>query len=332
MPVYLIVIFSLLGIIAAMLAAFIIYFMCSPMSVVRLIRRAGDGEYTNPPDYDEIMARVDIEKDLVYPSEFQKNNFDLYLPKAPGKHPLVLWVHGGSFVAGDKCGIENWGVMFSGNGYAAAMMNYEWAPEKPYPTQILQITQALKAIAEIAEKNGRIDMSRIAIAGDSAGAHMASQFALIHTNSEFSKRLGIKSPLKKDALKCALLYCGPFDLESLLNIENKKLKFFAGRIGWSYLGQKNWRKAALNDTLTPMNFVTKDYVPSYITDGNNFSFESHGKKLGEALRKVGVKVQERYFDKEQYGEINHGYEVQLETEPAMLCFNDTIEFLNENMQ
>lgn len=332
MKIALYVVCAALGVAAVAVIAFLIYFVCSPMPVVKKLRSGMDGPVKYPKGGEELKKNVDIKKDITYPSKYGKNTIDLYLPKGDGKYPLIMWVHGGAFVAGDKRGVENWGVMLSNNGYAVASMNYEWAPEAAYPAQLIQITEALKAVKKIAEDNEKIDMSRVAIAGDSAGAHMAAQFALIHTNPAFSKRMGISSPLEDNALKCALLYCGPYNLQSMFEIENRVLKLFISRIGWSYLGQKNWRKSKWLDTLSPADFVTKNYVPSYITDGNNFSFESHGIELGEKLRLLGVRVSERYFPKEKFGEVNHEYQMDLTASNAMDCFNDTLNFLSESMQ
>lgn len=320
-----------LGIIALLIVGGVLYFLCSPMPVVRLIRRGDRFPVTYPAGYDAVKARVEIRRDLIYPSRYPKNRYDLYVPRAQGTYPLILWVHGGSFVAGDKESMENWGVMLAGNGYAAALINYERAPEQPYPAQLVQITEAFQAIAAYAAEHGNIDMGRVVIAGDSAGAHMASQFALLHTNANFAQRLGIRSPLAPDALKCALLYCGPFDLQRMLNADSRLLRFFVGRIGWCYLGSRRWRRSPLLDTLSTAEWITRDYVPSYITDGNTGSFERHGRDLAAALKKAGVAVRERYFDKEKYGAVGHGYEVQLETEPAALCLKDTLEFLKEHL-
>ena len=46
-----------------------------------------------PEDYDELRARVSVQKDLVYPSKYPANKFDLYLPKDADKtQPLPLVV------------------------------------------------------------------------------------------------------------------------------------------------------------------------------------------------------------------------------------------------
>ena len=329
MEILLYILYAIMIIAVAAVLIFIIYFICSPMPVIKKLRGGMDGQITYPEGQENLKDNVKIKKDIIYSSKYGKNSFDLYLPKTECKVPLIMWVHGGAFVAGDKSGTENWAVVLANNGYAVASINYEWAPEASYPAQIIQITEALQAVNKIAKESENIDMSRIALAGDSAGAHMAAQFALIHTNPEFSKRMKISSPLEKGALKCVLLYCGPYNLEKMFGVKNRLLKLAFDRIGWSYLGQKNWRKSHWLDTLTLVNYVTENYVPSYITDGNNFSFESHGMEFGEKLKSLGVPVVERYFPKEQFGEVNHEYQMDLTQKNAMDCLSDTLEFLNK---
>lgn len=328
MSVHSIILLSVLGVILAVLTALLLYFICSPMPVVRLLRRGMGDCLRFPPDYEEKQKIVQIQKDIPYASDYGKNTLDLYLPKTDDEHPFILWVHGGAFVAGNKSGVENWGVLLAAAGYATAVMNYEWAPEAAYPAQIIQVTDALRTVSAFAAEKG-IDMQHVVIAGDSAGAHMASQFALLHTNKNFAERLGIASPLSENALKGALLYCGPYDLKAMFTVKNRILRLFISRIGWSYLGKKQWKKSPLADTLTPMDFISAQYVPCYITDGNTGSFESHGKALGEALRKQGVEVTERYFDSAD-SEVNHEYQMQLDTENAQLCFADTLDFLKKH--
>ena len=60
-----------------------------------------------------------MQKDLVYPSKYPANKFDLYLPKDADKAqplPLVVWIHGGGFIAGEKEGTENVMTCLAGGG------------------------------------------------------------------------------------------------------------------------------------------------------------------------------------------------------------------------
>ena len=320
------------GALALAALGYAVYFLCSPMPVVKRLRRGPSEEPVElPGDAAALLARVTVQRDLIFPSDYGKNTLDLYLPKAAQAAPLVLWVHGGAFVAGDKNGVKNWGVTLAANGYAVAAINYEWAPEAPYPAPLFQIADALRFLIKYAAEGAPLDMGRLAFAGDSAGAHMAAQAVLLATNPAFSERLGIRLPIAKNALRCALLYCGPYDLERFFGIKNRVLRLFISRIGWSYFGRRDWKNAPLLDTVTVPRYVTRDFVPTYITDGNTFSFESHGRALGERLREAGVKTAERYFDKAQFGEVMREYQLRLHEKNAQDCLADTLQFLAETM-
>lgn len=321
------ILLCVLGVLLLCVLAAVIYISSTPMPVVRMLRKGLAEQLSVPENYEAVKNTVKLEKDITFSSACGRNQFDLYLPKEAGKPlPLILWVHGGAFVAGDKCGVENWGYMLAGNGFAVAVMNYEWAPEAAYPAQVIQIKECLLKLQAMAEEGYPLDINQVVLAGDSAGAHMAAQFAALHSNKDLSQKINVSSPMGEDALKGVLLYCGPYDLKLMMNPKNRVLKFFISRIGWSYFGKKRWSKSPLAQTVTVSDFVTSAYPPAYITDGNNMSFEGHGRALLKKLEENGVQTKERFFDPEQ-GEVNHEYQMELANENAMLCFQDTLEFL-----
>lgn len=310
-----------------LILAVIIYFCASPMPIVRLLRKGEDGVLSVPEGYEEICKNVTVKKELTYASDCGKNTFDLYAPSGKEtKIPLILWVHGGAFVAGDKAGVENWGYMLAAKGYAVAAMNYEWAPEAAYPSQLRQIKECFAALKEY--KDIPLDLEKVVLAGDSAGAHMAAQFAALHTNPLLAEKLDIKSPLKQESLKGIMLYCGPYNMNKMLNPTDRKLGFFISRIGWSYFGKRNWSKHPLVKTVNVTEFVTDKFPPAYITDGNHMSFESHGKELAQTLAEHQVYVKTRFFDKE-CGTINHEYQMEQEKDEAMQCFTESVQFLEK---
>src|SRR5271163_4919913 len=53
----------------------------------------------------------------------ERNRLDLYLPeRAKGRLPLIVWIHGGAWLAGGK---ENCPALpFAAKGYAVASINY----------------------------------------------------------------------------------------------------------------------------------------------------------------------------------------------------------------
>lgn len=96
------------------------------------------------------QKRVDIYKNLEYPSSDKRNKYDIYLPKDVQEElPTIVWVLGGAFVAGSKDGIENYAVMLADEGYAVVGVDYQWAPEIKYPGQVRQVEECLQHLKTV---------------------------------------------------------------------------------------------------------------------------------------------------------------------------------------
>ena len=95
------------------------------------------------------------------------HKLDLYLPDATGGPiPLVIWIHGGAWIGGDKRRV---GVTYLlEDGYAIASINYRLMPEALPPAQIQDANAAAAFLWESAEEYG-FDRERFVLAGASAG-------------------------------------------------------------------------------------------------------------------------------------------------------------------
>jgi acetyl esterase/lipase len=114
--------------------------------------------------------------DLAY-GDHPRQKLDIYRT-ARNNAPIVLFVHGGGFVAGDKASdpifYGNVPRYFASKGYLGVAMNYRLAPEVTWPAGSEDVAAALAwLVAHAAEYGG--DPTRIVILGQSAGAaHTAS--------------------------------------------------------------------------------------------------------------------------------------------------------------
>lgn len=156
---------------------------------------------------------------------------------------------------------------------------------------------------------------------------MSAQFAALWTNDELARELRVYASLPRDALRGALLYCGPYDVESMTTPENRLLRLFASRIGWSYFGHRGWRKSALLRTTTLTRYAAPNFPLCYITDGNINSFERQGRAFAQALREKGVTVREHFFPKEA-GDVDHEYQSNLTAPEGLAAYADTLDFLS----
>lgn len=122
------------------------------------------GQPDGRPDRTEQYATDDAGRPL---------HLDLYRPAGPGPHPVVVWVHGGSWVRGertDRTALCRW---LADRGHAVVAVEYRLPPPGPVGEgQRRDVAAAAGwAAAHAAEED--LDPARIVLAGQSAGATLA---------------------------------------------------------------------------------------------------------------------------------------------------------------
>lgn len=106
----------------------------------------------------------------------ERNNFDIWLATSDKPTPLVIYIHGGGFVGGDKSKYyqsHDW-PRFLENGISIATINYRFMNEAPYGilSSMKDAKRCIQYIRFHSEKYN-IDKTRIACTGGSAGAGIA---------------------------------------------------------------------------------------------------------------------------------------------------------------
>lgn len=325
------IVLLLVASLAILLLACIFLTLCiTPMPLVKRMRRGESSPTANltyPPQYAAAKAAVERISDLEYPSAYHNNAYDLYYPKEySGKLPTIIWIHGGAFIAGSRYGIENVAVMLAHAGYAVVAAEYAQAPEAKHPAAVLQMGELYAHLCQKAHV--QLDLETIFIAGDSAGAQIASEFVAAQTNKALADAIGMHTGIPQNALRGAILTCGPYDLAAIRNADSRLLRFGLWLLGRALFDGRPWHKSDACRQSTTALQVTAAYPPTYITDGNTGSFEMQGRRLAQALRDKNVAVVERYFDIAD-GEVGHEYLFQLADEKAQLCLADIIAFIKE---
>ena len=276
---------------------------------------------TKPDNYDEYFEKVKVIKDLEYPSKYNDNYLDIYLPKTNEKIPVIIWIHGGAFVGGDKEDGTEFVTMLSASGYAVITANYERAPELKYPNQLHQVEEIYSFALDVAEAYN-LDIDNIFLAGTSAGAHIISQFTLIQTTPTYASEMGFEKVIPN--IKGLLLYSGPFNVEKINNVKNKMAAFLFSQTSWAYFGKRNWEEL-YGSVATIKNHITENFPPSFITDGNSRSFEEHAKELVSELEKNNVKVSSYFIPKDVTA--GHEYQFKLDTYEGLNSLKETSKFL-----
>lgn len=141
------------------------------------------------------LQKVDKIEDVRYPSGYKNNTLDVYVPTGNEKaNGILIWLHGGGFVAGDKDALEEFATYVAAeNRKAVVTVNYEHAPESGFPNQVLQLDDACQFLMANQSELFDADFSKILFGGDSAGGQIAGQYVVLQTNREYAREFKTKS-------------------------------------------------------------------------------------------------------------------------------------------
>jgi acetyl esterase/lipase len=112
---------------------------------------------------------------------------DYYVPKGPGKFPVVVAMHGGGWQLGDRSTFRFWGPYLAQHGIALFTIEYRLSkPGQPsYPKSVQDVRAAIQFVKYKAD-DLKVDPQRVALMGGSAGAHLAALAALAGDAAPFA--------------------------------------------------------------------------------------------------------------------------------------------------
>ncbi len=107
--------------------------------------------------------------DIKY-GQHERHVIDLYLVAADQPTPLVIYIHGGGFVGGDKRGVSpNLIRAMHDAGVSVAAIHYRFITSHPFPAPFVDAARAVQFLRHNARKYN-LDPERFAATGGSAGA------------------------------------------------------------------------------------------------------------------------------------------------------------------
>ncbi|MEE4211124.1 MAG: alpha/beta hydrolase [Parvularcula sp.] len=219
--------------------------------------------------------REDYERqtDIAYGS-LDRQKLDIYVPTEPGPHPVLIFVHGGSWERGSKEDYPWLGRRFAAEGYLTAVINYRLAPAFGYDEFMADTAKAVAYLYREAATWGG-DPERLFLMGHSAGAYNAVQVALA---PEFLAEEG----LTPEIIDAVAGLAGPY---SFLPLDGRVTKAAFG-------------KADDLEATQPVNRVTADAPPMLLLHGADDDVVSPRNSLGlaELLQQQGVRSEAIIYD------------------------------------
>ncbi len=270
-------------------------------------------------------------KDISYGSEnLQKG--DLYfkdeINKDAAKKPIVLYIHGGGFIKGDKKHRVTVSEYYANEGCFVFSINYRLPPEVDIFEQIDDCISALNFIKILAESYN-IDLENIFITGDSSGSCQTTFLAAIKYDDDLRIKLGCRE-VEVD-IKGLMLMSGIYDVEALV----KHIKLFgvipqtAGMILNFKLKSdlSNLNEYEFYDCMSPSKFVNDKWCPVFISWAEDDIFcKGQGEEMTNAL-KSHIDDVSTYSVKGLLN--NHCYHLFLESNKyAEECMKKSVDFIN----
>lgn len=129
-----------------------------------------------------------IERDIPYAEpRNERQLLDVFAPPQGERLPVVVWVHGGGWMAGSKASVDHKPSAFTARGFVFVAMNYRFVPSVTMYDIVRDVAKSAGWVhRNIARYGG--DPKRIFLMGHSAGAQLA---ALLAVDSRYIEAEGV---------------------------------------------------------------------------------------------------------------------------------------------
>ena len=191
------------------------------------------------------------------------------------KQPLVIEIHGGGGVSGNKEINSNHSDYYAENGFKVLNTNYTLMPVGDYKTFVQDIFTVFDWAVKHADEYN-YDLDQVFLSGDSAGANIVILLAAVINSPELQKYYEVTPPtditFKGYILTCPM---GQADLIDALDRESEGFdlnKMFAGQIGADILKNEDlmnhvlWDKIIDPETFPEVYIITTPQDEVYYTD------------------------------------------------------------------
>ena len=268
---------------------------------------------------------VEVIENVSYGSCDKWHLLDLYrLKDAEGKLPVLLNIHGGAWVYGDKKVYAPYGMYLATQGFAVVNASYRLAPKHTFPAPLEDVGAMVEWVVDHAEDYS-LDLSNLFFVGDSAGAHLATAYTAVQLNEAYANSFpGIKVDVRF-VPKGLLLNCGVFDMEVEWKKQGRALTPFLTDL----LGEKPTIEAVKQ--MSPAQYITSGFPPVHLTTSNGDFLRKHSYRLKEVLEKKGVEVVFKEYGEKKKPQ-GHVFHLNLKNKVGQECNADQLEFVKQMMK
>lgn len=265
-------------------------------------------ESTPLADREVLQGHVQADIPYVAPwSESQTQLMDIYSPsgtdkgsltsgkKSTQRKPVIVYIHGGAWMNGDKSLTSqdddkiSWLNAMLRAGYVVVSINYRLTGESPWPAQINDCKSAIRFLRANANTYD-IDPNRIAVFGESSGAHLAMMLGVTNDSRQFDNRQDGNGADTSSAVQAVVSAFGISDVDKWgeLSGDNEQVATMAKDALFGIEEGKLY-SSKLAMEASPINYASKNSAPMLLVHGVNDQMVSYQqtKMMERALSSVG---------------------------------------------
>ncbi len=256
-------------------------------------------------------------KDIRYGEHGDYNLLDVYVPTKQTDEllPVLVNIHGGGYFYGDKNLYRFYAMDMVQDGFAVININYRISPENKFPAALQDINETFCWLENHAQEY-KMDLSRVFMMGDSAGAQLVSHYAAINSNKEFASLYAFKNHNIK--IKGISLACGMYDLINMYKNPAQRGTFLA------YLKKEDAKNKKKLDVLGAIN---SSYPPAFLFSCPNDFLVGNCEPMANLITSRGGKATVKIYGTKEMKDIAHVFHCNLRSKLGELARRDQARFL-----
>ena len=268
-----------------------------------------------------------LRHDNISYGEFGKYNLlDIYHKKdVTFSQKTIIDIHGGGWTYGDKDVYQYYCMDLAKRGFTVVNFSYRLAPENPFPAAIEDVNAVFTWVTENARAYN-IDLDKICVTGDSAGAQLASQYLTLLCNDEYRKLFSMRVPFDKITVKAVALNCGCYDMKNC--IESEKDEPFLAYVGKALAEDREQTLERINVT----KYINENFPPAYIMTSEYDFLKEDAEPMYKLLKQKGISCVYKLYGKEGDNYMGHVFHLNLRLEEAQVCNDDECSFFDRIVQ
>ncbi len=256
----------------------------------RAMRQDGRGTPARPASASESLEAI---KDIPYAgTDNPRQRLDLFLPAKRSSDkplPVIVFIHGGGWKAGDKAsGAGQLSRFVQSGDYAGVSAGYRLTNEAGWPAQIHDCKAAIRWIRGHAGQHG-LDADKIGVWGSSAGGHLASMLGTSGDVKELEGALGSCTE-SSSRVSCVVNYFGPENFITMVDKPSTIDRTTPDYPEAVLIGGRVQDKPDAARAASPITYVTKDDPPFLTAHGTKDPLVPYEQavELDAAMKKAGA--------------------------------------------